>query len=156
EFGSRWRKRPPTCGAAGSPATTAGREIAAGTDCGRASLAPISRARTSDSRAGRTIAATTISSVHEVPRPNQRSPLLHLLFQRECEELEEAAGKAPVFPVLVHHAPGVGQVVREDPLEPLRGADIVDRDVQLLVQRERAIVEVGAAHRRPDAVDDQG
>src|SRR6267378_2803832 len=74
--------------------------------------------------------------------PSSARPL-HLLLERKRHELEDRAREPPVFPVLVRHLARVREILLEDPLESPGGVDVVDRDVQLLVQCERAMVQVG-------------
>src|SRR5262249_58712675 len=81
---------------------------------------------------------------------------LHLAANRDRDHLEEAADDAPILPALVRHLLGAGQVVGEHALQAPGDALVVDDQVDLIVQPEGAIVEVGASHRRPLAVDHHG
>src|SRR5262245_16234421 len=81
---------------------------------------------------------------------------LHLAAYGDRDHLEEAADDAPILPALVRHLLGAGQVVGEHALQAPGDTLVVDDQVDLVVQPEGAIVEVGASHRRPLAVDHHG
>src|SRR5919204_3283696 len=78
-----------------------------------------------------------------------------LIAERQNEELEQAAYPAAP-PLLERHLVGVVQVVGEDALELARDLRIVEGEVELVVQREGAAIEVRASHARPLGVDGDG
>src|SRR5438552_16685576 len=81
---------------------------------------------------------------------------LQQVATRGDEQLEEAGREPPLLPLLVGDRPRVTAVGGEDLFETRADAAIVDDDVDLFVHRERAVVQIGAAHSRPDAIDDDG
>src|SRR5262245_48674905 len=83
-------------------------------------------------------------------------PPLHLAAYGDRDHLEEAADDTPILPALVRHLLGAGQVVDEHALQALGDALVVDDQVDLVVEPEGALVEVGASHRCPLAVDHHG
>src|SRR5215471_5321436 len=84
------------------------------------------------------------------------APALHLAAHGNRDHLEEAADDAPILPALVRHLLGARQVVGEHALQALGDAPVVGDHVDLVVEPEGAIVEIGAPHRRPLAVDHHG
>src|SRR5437879_12605095 len=78
---------------------------------------------------------------------------LHLFANRKGEELQQPVEESPVPPPLVVDLLRVRQIVGKDLLELARDVLVVQARVELLVEGERPRVQVGAADRRPDAVD---
>src|SRR5215510_2592194 len=103
-----------------------------------------------------TRAASPGRSRARVYRASRAWAALHLAANRDRDHLEEAADDTPILPALVRHLLGAGQVVGEHALQAPGDALVVDDQVDLIVQPEGAIVEVGASHRRPLAVDHHG
>ena len=69
-------------------------------------------------------------------------------LDRSGQELEESVGETAAAPASIVDLQRVGEIVGERLLEAARGGGVVDHQVQLVVERERTIVEVRAADRQ--------
>ena len=78
---------------------------------------------------------------------------LELLANRKGENLQQLVEESPAAPLLVLDLARVLQILREDLLELGDDGRVVDDRVELLVERERATVQIGASDRRPALAD---
>src|SRR5882672_3372145 len=76
---------------------------------------------------------------------------LELVAERDQRQVDGVA-EGVTLPRLVGHLPRVLQIVPEDLGHPRRHRLVEEGDVQLVVELERAVVEVGAADGDPPAV----
>src|SRR5687767_9701908 len=72
---------------------------------------------------------------------------LHLVAEGEGDQLQESHPRAALAPRLVGHIGRMLKVLVERPLESLRDRGAVEDRVELVVEGERAVVQVGAPRR---------
>src|SRR5260370_730126 len=89
-------------------------------------------------------------------RPTPAPPPLELPPNGQGESLEQPVHRAPLPPGLRVDPAGVHEIVREHLLQPYRHVVAVHDEVHLLVEGERARVQIGAPDRRPPTVDHHG
>src|SRR6476620_4708102 len=76
-------------------------------------------------------------------RGRPRLSTSQLRFQQCRRMLEQLLGQRPVLPLLERHRMGPREVALEDISLPAREVDVQDVEVGLVVERERAAVEIG-------------